>query len=80
MIKVGKIDSTIEEVSVNKSQLYLLITGCSIDLNNKSFEDNNLIGGFVNNNVAITGNSNVTDITESLNNSFNHTVISARFM
>lgn len=79
-IKIAIIDSTIEEVSVNKSQLYLLITGCSIDLNNKSFEDNNLVGGFVNNNVAITGNGNVTDITESLNNSFNHTVTSVRFM
>lgn len=69
-----------EEVSVHNSQIYLLIAGCSIDLNNKSFEDNNLVGGFVNNNVAITGNGNVTDITESLNNSFNHTVTSVRFM
>lgn len=79
-IKIAVIDSTVEEVSVHNSQIYLLITGCSIDLNNKSFEDNNLVGGFVNNNVAITGNGNVTDITESLNNSFNHTVTSIRFM
>lgn len=79
-IKIAIIDSTVEEVSVHNSQLYLLITGCSIDLNNKSFEDNNLVGGFVNNNVAITSNGNITDITESLNNSFNHTVTSVRFM
>lgn len=81
-IASGSVNLVLRDCAIGKfkSQLYLLITGCSIDLNNKSFEDNNLVGGFVNNNVAITGNGNVTDITESLNNSFNHTVTSVRFM
>lgn len=79
-IKIAIIDSTIEKVSVHNSQFYLLITGCSVDLNDKSFEGNKLVGGFVNNNVTITGKGTATNITESLNSNFNHTVTSVRFM
>lgn len=69
----------LEELYSRYLQVQALCNTAS-DMDNKSFEDNNLVGGFVNNNVAITGSGNVTDITESLNNSFNHTVTSIRFM
>lgn len=78
-IKVTIIDSTVEKISIFNSQFYLLMTGCEVDLDDSSFKNNKLVGGFVNNDVTVSGNGTIAGVTEDLNSSFNYTVESVRF-